>query len=188
MNPAFFVDGKTETSLFDKLCKVKPKYTRLELGGESVSAKAYAERIHAKAFRNNKHYPIIVIIDRDKREETCNQLHNQIIDELKKINEMKIANSKITLENIRLFIADINFESWVAPFIQEDGSIGYNGKDFETISASSFLKQFNHKKITDANRIFPDIPHAKLAEISPSFHALYHGIKDICSFEKVSYT
>ncbi len=78
-NPAFIVDGQHEQKIVQKLCPGSP-VRRLNCNGEQVEISAAAKRA-ASLIRliGNKHYPIVIIYDREKRKESADGIRQRFL-------------------------------------------------------------------------------------------------------------
>ncbi|WP_157835397.1 DUF4276 family protein [Xanthomonas sp. SHU 166] len=83
MRPAYLVDGITEQRFVQAICQGSP--VRLtNLNGNSVSAEAIAKRI-ASIVRlwKGRHYPIIVVVDLEKRSLSADEFARQVEESVK---------------------------------------------------------------------------------------------------------
>ncbi|MFS4468148.1 DUF4276 family protein [Maribacter sp. 2210JD10-5] len=80
--PAFFVDGQTEQRALQQLCSGNP-IRLIGCNGKTVSMSAVAKRLatHIKLL-NNRNFPIVVIIDREAREESAEEVKKELLNEL----------------------------------------------------------------------------------------------------------
>lgn len=78
--PAFIVDGEQEQKILQKLCPGSP-IKRLNCNGENVELSAAAERA-ASLIRliGQAYYPIIVIFDREKRQDSADQVRQELYE------------------------------------------------------------------------------------------------------------
>jgi hypothetical protein len=96
MNPAFIVDNFTELNILRKLCPNQP--IKRSINGKNVSLKRAAEELFAiiRAL-NNRNYPIVILTDREKRNDDFLKVVNDLKQE---INEA-LAKKGIVI-NIRI--------------------------------------------------------------------------------------
>jgi hypothetical protein len=81
--PAFMVEGFLEKELLKKICSGK-KVLRLGLNGRNVALEAIVDRIETLAsLLNNRYHPIVVVFDREERNETSPEIVDFILDALK---------------------------------------------------------------------------------------------------------
>lgn len=105
INPAFIVDGFTEKLIIQHLCPGKP-ISRTDLNGKNVTLDAIAKKI-ASLIRlfNNRHYPIVVLIDKEERTQSV----HEIIDSL----HTKLEENGIVGCDVRIGVADRMIENWI---------------------------------------------------------------------------
>jgi len=103
--PAYLVDGQTEQNIIRKLCPKQP-VKLIGCNGETVCLKEIAKRIstHINLFNNN-YYPIICLIDKEKRQETLKAIERDLLNHLKELGH--------ETENIIIGIADRMIENWI---------------------------------------------------------------------------
>ncbi|MBT9289174.1 hypothetical protein KL771_06910 [Hyphomicrobiaceae bacterium 22] len=180
-DPAFIVEGKQEKLVINRICPGK-RVILLGINNSDVEMKAIATRIYAH-FQNlgNRHHPVVVIFDREKRNKSCDSLNTELRFHLNKLG--------IKEDQLIICIADRSLESWIAPFLQDDGSINTNlvpQKNYEGIVCESIIirqlrkANIDYDKTTVGVDLFCSISPKKLAEISPSFSQLRKALLDIC--------
>lgn len=104
-NPAFIVDGHTEQGLIGAICSGHP-IQRTNLNGKNVTIDAIAKKISSMIrILGNRHYPIIILVDREERNETCNELANQL--------NASLIKEGINNLDIRIGFADRMIENWI---------------------------------------------------------------------------
>ncbi|RJE71762.1 DUF4276 family protein [Reichenbachiella sp. MSK19-1] len=103
--PAFIVDGFTEKLIINQVCPNSP-VRRTDLNGKDVSISAIAKKVSSLVrLLGDKYYPLIVIIDREKRKETAAEVQNQLKDELAKYSVIN--------QDLRISVADTMIENWI---------------------------------------------------------------------------
>lgn len=104
-SPAFLVEGQMEQKIIARLCPGQP-VRRIGANGDHVAIAAICDRVETliRLF-GNKHYPIIVIFDREKREADCDHISNTVVSTLH--------HRGLNDHDIRVFIADREFEDWI---------------------------------------------------------------------------
>ncbi len=181
---AFIVEGVQEQNIVRRLCP-NSKAVLLQLNGDAVQIKQIAKKIES-FFRifNNKYYPIFVIFDRENRKETHEEIVRILIDHL--------TDLKVPLDQFVIGVADRKIESWIAPFIDLDGSILSEAKQsYDEINCLGVLTERlkesgNHyHKSTTGCHLFCNINPVSLAKISPSFKHFYDQAKLHCSWLNV---
>lgn len=178
-NPAFIVDGFTERNIIEKICPGRP-IKRTDLNGKDVTITAIANKIASLInILNNKYYPIIVIIDKESRSESCEVIANNLKEHLK--------NKGLENQDIRINIADKMFENWLiadwsvleTKSPKPDDTDGKNG-------ASLIRKELgSYHKTTDCLKLLEKFTPSVAYQYSPSFKNFVHSIKDLnCPFTK----
>lgn len=80
--PAFIVEGDCEQRVVQRICPGTPVRI-LGRNGRDVTVDAMARQVDALSRRFiNRNYPIVVIVDREQRNETAEQLSAQLIEKL----------------------------------------------------------------------------------------------------------
>lgn len=104
-NPAFIVDGYTELKIVQFLCPGQP-VKRTDCNGKDVKIPIIAKRIatHIRIL-SNRHYPIIVLVDKENREISNEEMASQIRQCLK--------SEGIENQDIRIGVADRMIENWI---------------------------------------------------------------------------
>lgn len=175
-NPAFIVDGFTEKNIIDRICPNRP-IRRTDLNGKNVTLDKIAERLgtYLRLF-NNRYYPIIVIIDKEDRTESCEQIINYLIE---KLNELGFKD-----QDIRISIADRMIENWLIADtrIFSDNEIP---SKIDGVNGSAILKKKygSYSKSTDCLKIINSFNPEIAYRTSSSFKQFIHNIDDLeCSF------
>jgi len=176
--PAFIIDGFTEKLILEKICPGS-KITRTDLNGKTVTIKAIAVKISSLIkLLGNKFYPIIIVVDKEERQESCSDLIAELTTEL---NQNGCAD-----QDIRVFFADRMVENWIIA----DWKILNNEKDKPAITdglrGSKIIKESfgSYSKTIDGVNLFLKCDSKIIYENSPSFKQLIDGIQDIDCFYK----
>ena len=103
-NAAFLIDGHLEQKFLRKACPHHP-IRRINCNGTNVSISAIADRVASQCrLLNNRHYPIVIVIDREDRtastDSLCSDLLAQLIE--KGVNEQIIIG-----------VVDRMIENWI---------------------------------------------------------------------------
>lgn len=171
--PAFIVDGFTEKNVLSHLCPGKP-ISRTDLNGKSVTILAMSNKI-ASLVRlfGNKHYPIIVIVDREQRVEDCKTLENMLLFYLKE--------QGLKDQDIRITFADRMFENWIIADWESLGLKTPKPLDTDGINGSSLLKKElgSFHKTTDGVNLFLQASAEEIYKNSPSFKSFADSIEDV---------
>lgn len=104
-NPAFIVDGHTEQCFIRTICPGQP-IQRTNLNGKNVTVEAISKKI-ASMIRllGNRHYPIIVLVDREDRDQSFDELATELLNLLNQ--------QGLTDQDIRIGFADRMIENWI---------------------------------------------------------------------------
>lgn len=102
--PAFIVEGQMEQKIIARLCPGHP-VRRIGCNGDKVPIERVCDFIASQIrLLGNRNHPIIVIFDREKRDESVAELSARALNAL--------LNHGLGDCDIRLFIADREFEDW----------------------------------------------------------------------------
>ena len=166
--PAFIVDGFTEKLVIGSLCPGKP-VSRTDLNGKSVTIEAIANKV-ASLIRlfNNRNYPIIVVIDREQREESCSVLCEELGNRLIALG--------LNDQDIRICFADRMFENWNVLNTDKDKPDATDG-----LRGSSEIKKIlgSYHKTTEGVELFLKCNLENVYECSESFRQFVDSIPDI---------
>jgi len=169
--PAFLVDGFTEKLVLEKLCP-NSKINRINCNGSSVSLESIAKRVVTLIkIMNNRHYPIIVVIDREDREMSAIDIRQKLSEEIK--------NAGVT-DDVRIGVCDRMIENWIlsdwesyaasckVPIDKPETCEGLKGKSFikrtypayqETTDGVNMLLSANPKSMYGNSESFRDFVH-----------------------------
>lgn len=173
MNPAFIVDGFTERNIIQNICPGAP-IRRTDLNGKDVSIEAMAKKI-ASLIRvlNNRHYPVIILVDKESRDMSCKEMIVKLEESIKKegINNL----------DLRVGVADRMLENWI--LADWDKLKSKKAKPFNTdcINGCGKLKEVigSYGKTTDCVDMFLNADIKKMYKNSPSFKVFADKIADI---------
>jgi hypothetical protein len=173
-NPAFIVDGFTELKIIQRLCPGKP-VSRTDLNGKDVTLKAIAKRIASliKLF-GDRHYPIVILIDKEQRDIAFNEMAKQIGDELR--NEHKLTN-----QDLRIGVADRMIENWIIADWETFAGEMESPKNMEGTNGTAEIKRIkgSYGKTTDGVKLFLQARQEKIYENSPSYKHFINQLVDI---------
>jgi hypothetical protein len=102
--PAFLVDGVMEQRILSQICPNKP-VRRLNCNGTDVPLEIIVKKVefHIRLL-NNRYFPIVILLDREKRSKTC----NEIVAELSKLlNDRGFAGQFV------VGVVDRCIENWI---------------------------------------------------------------------------
>lgn len=175
-NPAFIVDGYTEMRIIQQIHPVKHlPIRRTDLNGKNVSIKAIAAKI-ASIIRSlgNRYYPIIILVDREKRAISFLEMCIQIRAEL-------LLNG-ITDQDLRIGVPDRMIENWlIADWVNLTGDAAKEPNETDGINGASLIKNLrgSYDKINDGVEIVSSCNFEKVYAKSPSFKYFADQLKDI---------
>ena len=180
---AFIVEGHMERKIIERLCPGTP-IRLIGTNGDHVSIATMAKFIYAQMeMLRDRYYPIHVIFDREKREETC----DEIIDQLTSYLEQKGINRN----QFDICIPDRTIENWFLPFLSDSGDLVFDGStrsNIEGVDGKSFVKTLfkNNKKpyveTTDGVRLFCSLSATICSRASPSFARLRSMMLGHCNW------
>lgn len=181
-NPAFIVDGFTEKLVIGKLCPGKP-VSRTDLNGKAVTLDAIANKVSSliRLF-NNRHYPIIIVIDREQRIENCDDLCVSL--------STKLIDLGFAGQDIRICFADRMFENWIIADWQVLECNKIKPDITDGLRGSSEIKKAigSYNKTTDGVELFLKCNLETVYKCSPSFKKFVDLLPDIncvhLNFEK----
>jgi len=172
-SPAFIVDGFTEKLILTKICPGNP-VKRTDLNGKSVTIRAIANKISSIInLLNNRHYPIIIVIDREDRIENCERIIETLRSEL---NEKGHNN-----EDIRINVANKMLENWIIADWQLIGNIDEKPDETDGMSGASVIKRAKgtYGKTTDGVDLFVSANPKTVYENSPSFRTFINSLDGV---------
>jgi len=176
-NPAFIVDGFTEKKIIETICPGKP-IKRTDLNGKDVTINAIANKISSLInILNNKYYPIIIIIDRESRPESCDSIINTLKEHLK--------CRGLENQDIRINIADKMFENWIIADWNVLESENSKPENTDGINGAYAIKKElgSYHKTTDCLKLLEKFDPAIAYRNSNSFKCFIDSIKDLeCYF------
>ena len=162
-NPAFIVDGHTEQCLIGAICPGQP-IQRTNLNGNCVSIQAIAKKVASMIkLLGNRHYPIIILVDREGREQSCNELATELNDEILALG--------VNNQDIRIGFADRMIENWIVADFQLIDDVNNKPAQTDGINGASLIKKHkgSYKKIIDGVKLLLSIDKAKVYCESPSY-------------------
>jgi hypothetical protein len=178
MNPAFIVDGFTELNILQRICPNQP--IRRSINGKDVSLKRAAEQIVAiiRAL-NNRNYPIVILTDREKRNDDFLKVANDFKHE---INEA-LAKKGIAMD-IRIGVADKMIENWILADAEALDNPLEIPSETDGISGKSWLRKIkpNYSETADGPDLFLKADALKMYNQSPSFKYFVEQLKDLDCF------
>jgi hypothetical protein len=76
-NPAFLVDGQMEQRIIQKLCQGQP-VRLIGCNGDDVSMAAVAKALNANIRMLKRYYPIVIVLDRERRTQSTDELITEL--------------------------------------------------------------------------------------------------------------
>jgi Domain of unknown function (DUF4276) len=178
MNPAFIVDGFTELNILRKLCPNQP--IKRSINGKDVSLKRAAEEI-VTIIRvlNNRNYPIVILTDREKRNDDFLKVANDLKQEV-----VKLFAEKGIVVDIRVGVADRMIENWILADADALGNHPEIPTETDGISGKSWIKKVktNYSETADGPDLFLKADALKIYKQSPSFKHFVDQLKDLDCF------
>lgn len=182
---AFIVEGHMERAIVQKLCMGAP-VRRLGVNGDDVSIRVIAKFAHAQLLTlRDRYHPVYIIFDREKRSQSVEELREELARHLELMGHSR--------ELFRICIADREFESWIAPFMDDEGIVQATAlRSMEGQNGKAVIKE----KMKFVGRIYSETVHGvqffcsinprRISEISDSFRYLFDNIGGGCSWKKHS--
>lgn len=173
MNPAFIIDGFTERNILQNICPGAP-IRRTDLNGKNVSIEAMGKKI-ASLIRvlNNRHYPIIILVDKESRNISCKEM-------IKKL-ETSIKNEGIENIDFRVGVADRMLENWILADWEKLRCKMKKPSNTDNINGCAKLKEAigSYGKTTDCVEMFLNADVSNIYKHSVSFKIFADKIADI---------
>jgi hypothetical protein len=179
---AFIVEGQLEQRVVNKAC---PNHRVVLLGanGDDVAIATICDRIetHYRLF-SNRHYPIVVIFDREYRDQTVEAIEEAVITEL--------TARRIDTKQFIFFISDRKFECMFLAHIGSDGNYHANGcphtprvdgmDGVSELKARLAKKNLRYHKTTTGVELFSGVRPSILASRSDAFRRFQAKILQHC--------
>jgi len=179
--PAFIVDGFTEKLILERICPGS-RVSRTDLNGNCVTIQAIGKKISTLIkVLGNRYYPIIVIVDKEDRDKSCEELITELSTE---INNNGCAN-----QDIRVFFADRMVENWIIADWNILGTTKEKPENTDGLRGSKVIKENKGKysKTIDGVELFMKCDTKAIYNNSPSFKKLIDEIQDIdCYFKDIN--
>jgi Tfp pilus assembly PilM family ATPase len=180
MTIGFLVDGHMEKLIIQKLCKLA--HVRiLNINGKNVKMSAIAVRA-ATHIRLMKHArPIVIIFDREKRQEDCSNLRDELLQCLEK--------EGIDTKEVIVGIPDTMLENWIIACNKTkrkyeivDDCEGGHGK--RVLERALNKKEIDYHKTTVGVDLFSEIDVHTAMQNSASFKNLALSLRPHCKWIK----
>lgn len=181
-NPAFIVDGHTEQCFIQSICPGKP-IQRTNLNGKNVTIGAIAKKVASMIkLLGNRYYPIIVIVDRENRGKTCDELACEL-------NNLLIQEG-INNQDIRIGFADRMIENWIIADFQVIGDLSKKPEVTDGLKGSNVIKKHlgAYNKVIDGVKLLLSVDKTIVYNQSPSYKSFIDKLDGIpcqyLNFEK----
>ena len=181
--PAFIVEGLQEQKILQQLCE-RCKIIKISSNGERT-IKGLTFELHGLIKACKNFHPVIVLIDRenDNRSKSVQDFIDKVCNDLDAIEEN-------ISKGIIFGIPDLTFESWILPFVNEQGvfitkPLGeFEGKRCEKkLEERLRLTGSKYNKTGSGVEIFVNkVNPIELCKVSPSFKSFYEQIKPHCKW------
>lgn len=182
LNPAFIVDGHTEQRFISCICPGQP-VRRTNLNGNSVTIEAIAKKI-ASLIRllGNRYYPIIVIVDKEDRTQTFEELINELRE--------RIFEHGLNDQDIRIGFADRMIENWIVADFEKIGRMEDKPPQTDGLNGASLIKKHkgSYDKVIDGVALLLTVNRSVVYQESPSYRHFIdrlHGVEcDYLNFNR----
>lgn len=181
--PAFIVEGVLEQRAIQKLCP-GARVVKLGANGDQVAPKVVAKHIEAKVrMFSNRHFPIFVVMDREKRSSTSAVIRAEILSCLEK--------SGLDAKQFIIIVNDRDIETLMlchvskkGLFVEEctaDGVVdGMNG-EAELRKRLLVAGIRYHKTTIGVDLLIRCVPQRMLAQ-SPNFRSFFEQARAHCGW------
>ena len=151
------------------------------MNGKSVTLEAMSKKI-ASAIRilGNRHYPIIILVDKEQREIEFNTMAEQIKTILQEIYN-------ITDQDLRIGVADRMIENWIIADWETFAGEEKKPNDIEGTNGTAQIKKIkgSYGKTTDGVKMFLEARQEIIYENSPSYKYFIDQLEDVdCQYLK----
>lgn len=174
-NPVFFVDGLTEKKVLQKLCPNK-KILTTSCNGNSVKISMIAKKLSSLIkLCGNRHFPIIIVIDREGRTESTAQIKVSLEKEIRALG--------IT-DELRIGVCDRMIENWILAdkdVMNKKCDYVNDGVSLDGCHGKNYMKKLipGYHETTDGVELLSRCKPQNLYDNSPSFKEFAETIKDI---------
>ncbi len=154
---------------------------RLQINGCKFPVPRLAERISPQIsmLRRKKVHKVVVIIDREQRNESSDQFEKDILKAVLERNTVDIP--------VQISSPDRNFESWIVPFLNANCDVSsecqeqFEGRNGKSIIKAKFKTRGEaYVEVVDGIRLFKKVKPEKLKEASLSFQRFADNFNEEC--------
>jgi hypothetical protein len=176
-NPACLVDGHLEKKFVQRTCP-NMMVRLLQCNGDNVALEAIAKRIVTQCMLlHGKHYPIIVVVDREDRKQSAVDIATQLLS---------LVRAEEITDELIVAVADRNIENWIIADSQAIKAVYPNFRQTWSGTPDGFngeaklrraLGGTYHKTTDGVDLLLKCKPSAMRK--SPSFDYFYQHVKEI---------
>ena len=180
MAPAFLVDGLTEKKIVQRLCS-GATVRMTGLNGRDVAIDAIAKAAFSLiTLFKGRHYPIVLVVDREKREKTSQDIEKELTKQLVALG--------VPPGDIIVSCPDRMLENWMLAderYFEEVYDIKLQ-KCCEGIYGKSEIRRLLHRKKVTYHEVgvgvdlFCNIDPARVATVSTSFARFRRRVGPFC--------
>lgn len=181
-NPAFIVDGHTEQCFIRSICPGHP-IRRTNLNGKDVTIEAIAIKVAAIIrLLNNRNYPIIILVDRENRNESCEELKTFLHD--------LIVREGINNQDLRIGFADKMIENWIVADFQLINKTEAKPEVTDGLNGAFLIKKHrgSYNKVIDGVNLLLAVDKSIVYNESTSYRSFIDSLNgidcDYLQFEK----
>ncbi len=171
---AFIVEGDMEQIFLKKICGGR-RIPVLSVGnGKKFPMTTMATHIGALLSRlNDRHYPVVIVFDRERRKESSDDLSKTLLEELEKLR--KLGKHRYDKSKLRIGIPDQMIENWIladheymeSRFGVKIKLINFEGKHGKNI-IRKLLEKESYKETTRGVEMLEEMNFLRAAQRSPS--------------------
>lgn len=178
-SPAFLIEGQMEKLILQSICPGVP-IRRIGCNGEDVAMDVMAKFIDTHIqLLNNRHYPIVIVFDREGRVSNCDDLRNQLSAEL---------NNRGFDGQYIIGVPDRMIENWILAdkkMLESHYGVSLARQNYEGMSGGGKLKEIlkdehNYHKTTMGVELFLKCDPQIIYQKSKSFRDLVDAINFQC--------
>lgn len=178
-NPAFFVEGHMEQRFITQVCKGSP-VRRIGCNGDQVTMAGMARHLAPLIRLLSNNYPLIVFFDRERRDESCEDLGNQLLAEL--------VSFEVDTRNVVIGVADRTIENWIIADHSlhqrvdslKDGACNTEGEFGKTLIRNALIETKNYNETTTGVDLLKAMNPTVARQNSPSFDQFLEKIDLPC--------
>jgi hypothetical protein len=172
-SPAFIVDGFTEMKIVQKICPNTP-VQRTDLNGKDVTLDAISNNL-SRLIKPliNRYYPIVILVDKEDRNITCEEMESVIFENLKK---------NFPDQDLRVGVADRMIENWmIADWVSFCNNSAKKPTNTDGLNGTAVIKKIkgSYSKTADGVNFFVNNNPHIMYENSLSYRCFIDKLKDL---------